>query len=200
LIRSGIKAAAGSKGLTSHRHRMPCFGRACRSGNELFDGSLGWGRAIKAVGTCRYGILRTGQPHRRSISLNTCYSYRHATSFRARRGSHDQASKDYRIRDCRSARCRRHYRQRTIALAFDRSCCSIVRDLDCGIDSWHKESPDRGFRRPVAGFSEGDESLSEGINASSDEPRCGCVRALIQPLIPLGSPPKYQATPTAAAT
>jgi len=41
LIRGRQKPAAGSKGLTSHHPRMPSFGRACRSGNELVDGSLG---------------------------------------------------------------------------------------------------------------------------------------------------------------
>ena len=40
-IRSRIKPAAGSKGLTSRPFRMPCSGRACRSENELIDGSLG---------------------------------------------------------------------------------------------------------------------------------------------------------------
>jgi len=105
--------------------------------------------------------LRTGGPTGvQSRLTHTCYSYRRHR-FSARRGSHDE-SNDYRC-DCRSGHCRRRYRQSAIALAFDRSCCSIVRDVDCGIDSRHKEAPDRGFRRPVAGFSKGDKSLSEGI-------------------------------------
>jgi hypothetical protein len=40
-IRSRIKPAAGSKGHTSRRYRMPSLDCACQSGDELFDGSLG---------------------------------------------------------------------------------------------------------------------------------------------------------------
>ena len=40
-IRSRVKPAVGSKGLTSHPIRMPGSGRACRSVSERSNGSLG---------------------------------------------------------------------------------------------------------------------------------------------------------------
>jgi hypothetical protein len=95
LIRSGIKPAAGSKGLTSHRHRMPCSGRACRSGNELVDGSLGtiFFVDFPSLLTCRCATCREThrtrpvnprEPFRRtSPRLRTHQRHRTATLFGA---------------------------------------------------------------------------------------------------------------------
>jgi hypothetical protein len=110
------------------------FGRLlrCRFGAEQFKRLPLAAKGLE----CSYA-LRRFQRKRSSPSplisfaqgVPTGVSYRYATSFRAGRGSHDQASKDYRIRDCRSSRCRRHYRQRSIALAFDRPAHSIAGDV-----------------------------------------------------------------------
>jgi len=74
MIRSRIKPAAGSKGHTSRRYRMPSLDCACQSGDELFNGSLGTifiaRLLLKATPRCGCFQLALEAPLRRAYVLD----------------------------------------------------------------------------------------------------------------------------------